>query len=72
MMWTPLFVCLKENKMLFRSKNYETSLVRMYRTEYSTDYNRMKKLGYEVTDNDVRAILGFSENLEKKKFFGLF
>lgn len=58
--------------MLFRSKNYETSLVRMYRTEYSTDYNRMKKLGYEVTDNDVRAILGFSENLEKKKFFGLF
>jgi hypothetical protein len=58
--------------MLFRSKNYETSLVRMYRTEYSNDYNRMKKQGYEITDHDVRSILGFSENLEKKKFFGLF
>jgi hypothetical protein len=44
----------------------------MYRTEYSSDYNRMKKMGYELTDHDVRSILGFSENLEKKKFFGLF
>lgn len=72
MMWTPLFVCLKENKMLFRAKNYETSLVRMYRTEYNSDYNRMKKLGYEITDRDVRTILGFPQNETKKKFFGLF
>ncbi len=72
MMWSPLFVCLKENKMLFNSRNEETSLVRMYRTEYRTDYNRMKKLGYEITDNDVRSILGFPKTENKKRFFGLF
>jgi hypothetical protein len=71
-MWSPLFVCLKENKMIFNSKNEETSLVRMYRTEYRSDYNRMKKLGYEITDNDVRSILGFPKTENKKRFFGLF
>lgn len=72
MMWSPLFVCLKENKMFFNSRNEETSLVRMYRTEYRSDYNRMKKLGYEITDNDVRSILGFPKTENKKRFFGLF
>lgn len=58
--------------MLFRARNDETSLVRMYRTEYNSDYNRMKKLGYEITDRDVRTILGFPTEDKKKKFFGLF
>lgn len=58
--------------MIFNSKNEETSLVRMYRTEYRSDYNRMKKLGYEITDNDVKSILGFPKVENKKRFFGLF
>lgn len=56
--------------MLF-SRNDETPLVRMFRTEYSADYKRMKKTGYEITDENVRLILGFPAE-KKKKFLGLF
>jgi len=72
MKWSPLFVCLKENKMSFISEKNETPLVRMYRTEYNSDYIRMKKQGYNVTDHDVRCILGYPEKTVEKKFFGLF
>ena len=58
--------------MSFISEKNETPLVRMYRTEYSSDYTRMKKQGYNVTDRDVRCILGYPEKPAEKKFFALF
>ena len=56
--------------MLF-SRNDETPLVRMFRTEYNADYKRMKKTGYEITDDNVRLILGYPVE-KKSKLFGLF
>lgn len=53
------------------SRDIETPLVRLYKTEYNSDYQRMKKQGYEITENDVRKILGYPTE-KKKKFFGLF
>lgn len=53
------------------SRDIESPLLRLYRTEYNAEYNRMRKLGYEVTENDVRNILGYPIE-KKKKFFGLF
>lgn len=53
------------------SRDAESPLLRLYRTEYSSDYLRMKKLGYELTETDVRNILGYPTE-KKKKLFGLF
>lgn len=53
------------------SKDSESPLVRLYRTEYTSDYLRMKKLGYELTESDVKSILGYPTE-KKTRFFGLF
>lgn len=57
-----------ENKMF---NDIEAPLLRLYRTEYNADYRRMKKMGHEVTESDVRHILGYPAE-SRKKFWGLF
>jgi hypothetical protein len=35
----------------------ETGLTRMFRTEYSKEYQMMRKNGYEISDSFVRTFL---------------
>jgi hypothetical protein len=49
----------------------DSPLLRLYRTEYSADYEIMRKNGVPLTDNDVRKILGYPMQ-ERKKFLGIF
>jgi hypothetical protein len=50
----------------------ESPLVALYRIEYHSDYIRMKKQGYNLTERDVKCILGYPDEPTEKKFFGLF
>ena len=52
-------------------KDAESPLLRLYRTEYTADYLRMKRLGHEITESDVRQILGYPKE-PRKKLLGLF
>lgn len=56
---------------MFNAELYDTPLVRLYRTEYSSDYERMRKNGTPITDRDVRQILGYPAD-KRKKFLGIF
>lgn len=56
---------------MFNTELYDTPLVRLYRTEYSSDYERMRKNGTPITDRDVRQILGYPAD-KRKKFLGIF
>lgn len=41
---------------------HETSLTRMFRTEYAKEYHWMRKNGYEINDNYVRRFLADRRN----------
>jgi hypothetical protein len=70
-MWVAIFVCRKEKKMYVINRPRENDLVKLYRIEFSKDYNMAVKNNLEITDATVRAILGYKEP-ERKKIFGIF
>ena len=41
----------------------ETGLTRMFRTEYSKEYQMMRKNGYEINDSFVRTFLDMRKKL---------
>jgi len=56
---------------MFTKHLYESPLVRMYRTEYNSDYERMRKNGLKLTEDNVKLILGYPVE-PRKKFLGIF
>lgn len=53
-------------------KPRENNLVKLYRIEFSKDYNMAVKNNLEITDATVRAILNMPEEPKRKKIFGIF
>jgi hypothetical protein len=65
------FCLSKGKKMYVINKPRENDLVKLYRIEFTKDYNMAVKNNLEITDATVRAILGYKEP-ERKKIFGIF
>jgi hypothetical protein len=65
------FCLSKGKKMYVINRPRENDLVKLYRIEFSKDYNMAVKNNLEITDATVRAILGYKEP-ERKKIFGIF
>ena len=71
-MCATIFVCKKGKKMYVIDKPRENNLVKLYRIEFSKDYNMAVKNNLEITDATVRAILNMPEEPKRKKIFGIF
>lgn len=53
------------------NKPQESNLVKLYRIEFAKDYKMAMDNRLEVSDNTIRAILGY-EKPQRKKIFGIF
>ena len=71
-MCAAIFVCKRGKKMYVIDKPRENNLVKLYRIEFSKDYNMAVKNNLEITDATVRAILNMPEEPKRKKIFGIF
>jgi len=66
------FCLSKGKKMYVVSRPRENDLVKLYRIEFTKDYNMAVKNNLEITEATVRAILGYTEEPKRKKIFGIF